>query len=83
MAKTKAGAMAYVMSEIFVLELSEKITENQNSNEVVVIVIETAPTIWTEGGAFWEVANPQVSNKSAVNEARKAVERAKENQRIY
>ena len=46
-------------------------------------MIETAPTIWTEGGAFWEVANPQVSKKSAVNEARKAVERAKENQRIY
>jgi 3D-(3,5/4)-trihydroxycyclohexane-1,2-dione acylhydrolase (decyclizing) len=66
-----------------IAELSEKITENQNSNEVVVIVIETAPTIWTEGGAFWEVANPQVSKKSAVNEARKAVERAKENQRIY
>ena len=66
-----------------IAELSEKITENQSSNEVVVIVIETAPTIWTEGGAFWEVANPQVSKKSAVNEARKAVERAKENQRIY
>ena len=53
------------------------------SNDVVVIVMETAPATWTEGGAFWEVGVPEVSSKAEVKAALAKVHEAKKNQRIY
>lgn len=66
-----------------VAELSAKIVETQNSDGVVVIVMETAPATWTEGGAFWEVGVPEVSSNEEVKAARAKVQEAKKNQRIY
>jgi 3D-(3,5/4)-trihydroxycyclohexane-1,2-dione acylhydrolase (decyclizing) len=66
-----------------VAELSAKIVETQNSDGVVVIVMETAPATWTEGGAFWEVGVPKVSSKVEVKAALAKVQEAKKNQRIY
>lgn len=66
-----------------VAELAHAVRESLTSTEVVVIVIDTAPATWTEGGAFWEVGVPEVSPKPAVNEALAKVREAKKNQRIY
>ena len=66
-----------------VSELSRTLVETQNSNDVVVIVMETAPATWTEGGAFWEVGVPEVSSKAEVKAALAKVNEAKKNQRIY
>ena len=66
-----------------VSELSKTLVETQNSNDVVVIVMETAPATWTEGGAFWEVGVPEVSSKAEVKAALAKVHEAKKNQRIY
>mgnify|MGYP003334610362 FL=1 len=66
-----------------VSELSRTLVETQNSNDVVVIVMETAPATWTEGGAFWEVGVPEVSSKAEVKAALAKVHEAKKSQRIY
>ena len=66
-----------------VSELSRTLVETQNSNDVVVIVMATAPATWTEGGAFWEVGVPEVSSKAEVKAALAKVHEAKKNQRIY
>jgi 3D-(3,5/4)-trihydroxycyclohexane-1,2-dione acylhydrolase (decyclizing) len=36
-------------------EVAQIVAATRNSKKVEVIVIETAPAIWSEGGAFWEV----------------------------
>ena len=36
-------------------EVAQIVAATRNSRKVEVIVIETAPDIWSEGGAFWEV----------------------------
>lgn len=64
-------------------ELAEKIRQTRGSKKVIVIVIETAPTIWTEGGAFWEVGVPEISEKVPINDARLAVDKQKKAQRIF
>ena len=66
-----------------VTELSAMIAATRNSERVVVIVMETAPTIWTEGGAFWEVGVPEVSDKPLINAARRALDEEKKKQRIF
>ncbi len=75
------GADAYRVRDV--KELSEKISSTMRSDKVVVIVIETAPSTWTEGGAFWEVGVPEVSQKDAVITARRSIDAEKKNQRIY
>ncbi len=64
-------------------ELAARLSDTASSSRVVVIVIETAPTTWTEGGAFWEVGVPEMSKKPAVNSARKLIEATKKDQRIF
>ena len=75
------GADAYRVSDV--TELAAKITSTRNSDRVVVIVIEMSPNIWTEGGAFWEVGVPEVSDKPSVMDARRALDEEKKKQRIY
>ncbi len=75
------GADAYRVNDV--AELAAKIASTRDSDRVVVIVIEMAPAIWTEGGAFWEVGVPEVSDKPSIREARQALEEEKKKQRIY
>ncbi len=47
------------------------------------IVIDTDPLITTdEGGHWWDVAVPEVSDRTEVNEARKGYEKALTSQRF-
>jgi len=47
-----------------------------------VIAIRTAPDAWTEGGAFWQVGVPEVSERPAVGEARARQDEGRSGQRI-
>lgn len=75
------GADAYRVKTI--AELSKTLIETRESDRVVVIVIETAPTVWTEGGAFWEVSVPEISDKPLVQQARRLLDEEKKKQRIF
>ena len=75
------GAETYRVTSI--RELASKLEETRVSKRVVVIVLETAPNTWTEGGAFWEVGVPDFSNKPAVNQARATINEGKQTQRIF
>ena len=75
------GADAYRVTNV--AELAAKIDSTRDSDRVVVIVIEMAPTIWTEGGAFWEVGVPEVSDKPSVRDARRTLDEEKKKQRVY
>ena len=62
-------------------ELGEAFDWARTTDRTTVIVIETAPHVWTEGGAWWEVGVPEVSDHSPINEARQAMDEAKSKQR--
>jgi 3D-(3,5/4)-trihydroxycyclohexane-1,2-dione acylhydrolase (decyclizing) len=47
-----------------------------------VIAIKTAPDAWTEGGAFWQVGVPEVSDRPSVDEARARQDEGRSNQRV-
>ena len=54
-----------------------------DSKDVHVIVIDTAPSTWSEGGAFWEVGVPEESAKKSIQEARQKLEEGKSKQRKF
>ena len=47
-----------------------------------VIAIRTAPDAWTEGGAFWQLGVPEVSERTSVDEARAKQVEGRRSQRI-
>jgi 3D-(3,5/4)-trihydroxycyclohexane-1,2-dione acylhydrolase (decyclizing) len=47
-----------------------------------VIAVRPAPDAWTEGGAFWQVGVPEVSERSQVDEARARQDEGRSGQRI-
>jgi 3D-(3,5/4)-trihydroxycyclohexane-1,2-dione acylhydrolase (decyclizing) len=47
-----------------------------------VIAIRTAPDAWTEGGAFWQVGVPEVSERPAVDDARARQTEGRSAQRV-
>ena len=67
------GARAQKVSGI--AELEAALAEARTADRTSVIVIDTDPMITTEaGGAWWDVAVPEVSSRKEVTEARKAYE---------
>lgn len=62
-------------------ELRCALEEVRHEPGVHVLVLETAPSAWTEGSAFWEVGVPEVSDRPQVREARAALERGKATQK--
>ena len=63
-------------------ELRAALVRARAGDRSAVIVIDTDPHAWTEGGAFWEVGVPEVSARPAVNAARKAMDEGKQRQRM-
>ena len=47
-----------------------------------VIAIRTAADAWTEGGAFWQLGVPEVSERASVDEARAKQDEGRRSQRI-
>jgi 3D-(3,5/4)-trihydroxycyclohexane-1,2-dione acylhydrolase (decyclizing) len=56
-----------------IAEFSEALARARANDRSSVIVIETDPYMWTEGGAFWEVAVPEVSARQEVLDAKAAM----------
>ncbi len=63
-------------------ELDEALTRARRNERTTVVVIRTHPARWTEGGAFWEVGVPEVSDRSEVLDARRRLIRGKATQRL-
>ncbi|MDH5798696.1 MAG: thiamine pyrophosphate-dependent enzyme, partial [Paracoccaceae bacterium] len=69
------GALSVKVSSV--AELEEALTRRHDHKRPFVIVIDTDPYPSTpHGGTWWEVAVPEVSERKAVNEARKSYEKA-------
>jgi len=64
-----------------VAELAEALAWARTTDRTTVIVIETDPHAWTEGGAWWEVGVPETSARPAIRTARAALDDAKTSQR--
>jgi len=62
-------------------ELRTAVAWARTTDRTTVIVIETDPHAWTEGGAWWEVGVPESSPRPAIREARAALDEAKQQQR--
>jgi 3D-(3,5/4)-trihydroxycyclohexane-1,2-dione acylhydrolase (decyclizing) len=62
--------------------LTAALERARQADRTTVIVLRTDPHAWTDGGAFWEVGIPQVSEVEPVRRAREAQDRAKDRQRI-
>jgi 3D-(3,5/4)-trihydroxycyclohexane-1,2-dione acylhydrolase (decyclizing) len=78
-----AAAMGCVAETVAtVAELEEALTRAKSADRTAVIVIRTQPHAWTEGGAFWEVGVPEVSDRPSVREARARLEAGKAAQRV-
>lgn len=54
----------------------------RDSDSTYVITMKTSPSDWTEGGTFWEVGVPEVSNRPEVLEARQQMDEGKQSQRL-
>jgi 3D-(3,5/4)-trihydroxycyclohexane-1,2-dione acylhydrolase (decyclizing) len=53
-------------------ELQRAYRRAKDADRSSVIVIETDPHVWTEGGAWWDVGVPEVSDRAEVRAARAA-----------
>jgi 3D-(3,5/4)-trihydroxycyclohexane-1,2-dione acylhydrolase (decyclizing) len=62
-------------------ELTEAFAWARTTDRTTVIVTETDPHAWTEGGAWWEVGVPETSERSSIQQARQALDEAKKRQR--
>lgn len=70
-----AAAMGCRSSTVSTIaELEQALAAARGGDRTTVIVIRTDPHAWTEGGAFWEVGVPEVSDSPAIREARAALE---------
>lgn len=79
-----AAAMGAVTRKVgSISELEAALKETANEPRTTVIVIDTDPLITTEaGGHWWDVAVPEVSDRSQVNAAREGYEKALTAQRF-
>jgi 3D-(3,5/4)-trihydroxycyclohexane-1,2-dione acylhydrolase (decyclizing) len=65
-----------------IAELEEAFHRARVTDRTTVIVIKTSAYEWTEGGSFWEVGVPEVSDRESIREARAALEAGKADQRV-
>ena len=74
------GALSRKVSSI--AELETALQETESNDRTTVIVIDTDPLVTTdEGGHWWDVAVPEVSDRPQVNAAREAYVKALKAQR--
>jgi 3D-(3,5/4)-trihydroxycyclohexane-1,2-dione acylhydrolase (decyclizing) len=62
-------------------EFEAALTRARHSDRTTVIAVQTDAYSWTGGGAFWEVGVPEVSNRSQVKAAKRAMVKALKQQR--
>ena len=64
-------------------ELEQALGRARRAERTTVIVIRTDPSMWSEGGAFWEVGVPEVSSRPEVLAARQRMDAGKSAQRVW
>lgn len=64
-----------------IADLADAFAAARHDDRTSVIVIDTDPHTWTEGGAWWEVGVPETSDVEGIAAARAALEEAKAAQR--
>jgi 3D-(3,5/4)-trihydroxycyclohexane-1,2-dione acylhydrolase (decyclizing) len=74
------GCEAETVSTI--AELESAFERARAADRTYVIAMRTSPTDWTEGGVFWEVGVPEVSNRPSVLDAKAEMVEAKLDQRL-
>ena len=74
------GAQAETVSTI--PELAEAFERAKAADRSYVLAIQTSAYDWTEGGAWWEVGVPEISNRQEIRQARAALDEGKTAQRI-
>ena len=78
-----AEAMGAIAERVeSVADLPAAFARAKAADRSYVIVIPIDQYTWTEGGAWWEVGVPEVSDRPAVTAAREAWEDAKTHQRV-
>ncbi len=65
-----------------IAELEHALQRARSADRTTVIAIRTDPHAWVEGGAFWEVGVPEVSDRPAVHAALEAKRAATATQRV-
>jgi 3D-(3,5/4)-trihydroxycyclohexane-1,2-dione acylhydrolase (decyclizing) len=63
-------------------DLPAAIARARAADRTYVIALRTAPDAWTEGGAFWQVGVPEVSERPSVDEARERQHVGRSGQRV-
>ena len=58
-------------------ELEAAFGRARAADRTTVIAIRTSAHDWTEGGAFWEVGVPEVSDRASIRDARAAMDAGK------
>lgn len=77
-----AEAMGAISETVATIdEFKEAFARAKAADRSAVIVIEVAPYEWTEGGAWWEVGVPEVSEREQVRVARAELDAEKKLQR--
>ncbi|MYH88842.1 MAG: 3D-(3,5/4)-trihydroxycyclohexane-1,2-dione acylhydrolase (decyclizing), partial [Acidimicrobiaceae bacterium] len=65
-----------------VAELTEAFERARAADRSYVIALQTSAYDWTEGGAWWEVGVPEVSNRQEIRDARAELDEGKAAQRV-
>ena len=65
-----------------IAELEEAFDRARDADRTTVIAIEVASEAWTPGGAFWEVAVPEVSDREEIAAAHERLLEGKSRQRV-
>jgi 3D-(3,5/4)-trihydroxycyclohexane-1,2-dione acylhydrolase (decyclizing) len=65
-----------------IAELEDAMERARAAERTYVITLRTDPHSWTEGGAFWEVGVPEVSDRPAVRAAKTDLETGKAERRV-
>ena len=77
-----AASMGCVSEKVkTIAELEAALKRARKNDRSTVIVIDTDPYVWTEGGAFWEVGVPEVSSRKEVIAAKASMQAGLTNQR--
>lgn len=63
-------------------ELTAAVDRARASDRTYVIAMKVDAYTWTDGGSFWEVGVPEVSNRQAVVDARADLDKGKTEQRV-
>ncbi len=69
-------------SVVSIADLEDALVRARASDRTYVIAIKVDAYAWTEGGSFWEVGVPEISENQSVLDARAAMDKGKTEQRV-